>query len=480
MEPQQTSLGKIPPAGNREVTLTTFDPSTSSHRSTHAIWLILFLLALLLPINFSLGGIRLNPSRLFLILTAIPFGLQLFTGKAGRFTLVDGCMLGFVILIPVSLIIHHGTTIAPYALSQMVEMFGGYMAGRILIRSAHDYHKFIKLFLLSLLIMLPFGVDELFHYRMLIADAFRKIFEVVPKNDQSRFGLSRVQVVFPHAILYGLFCSLAFGSVFFLYRKMKLRRIFYLGLVGFMTMLSLSSAPLLSLLLQTALITWEKLTRGAWGALVTLFVSLFAFLQIFSNRGAFVIFIETMTLDPSTGWTRIYIWKYGIQAVISHPWFGIGLNDWDRPFWLTYSVDNFWLLMAMRYGLLCQFFLLSSFILHIAYIVRQRIVVDFDASVRLGYMITLTGLIFLLATVDVWDSLSIFVFFFLGAGAFLYTSDARDICAPSPAIERAEGTHTLLFSRFQQTSGRRGATPTAQLGQSHQRDAYHPKKQLPQ
>ena len=72
---------------------------------------------------------------------------------------------------------------------------------------------------------------------------------------------------------------------------------------------------------------------------------------------------------------------------------------------------------------------------------------------RLGYMITLCALIFLLTTVDVWDAAAVFVFFFLGAGAFLYTSDQSDSATAAEAVPLLGRLAGSSFSRFPQTVG---------------------------
>ena len=435
--------------------------------TTSVVLMALFILLLLLPVRITVATLLLTPSRVFLMLVGIPFALRLFRGKLGGFTWVDRCMLGFVTLIVLTLVYHHGTPMLGYGVSQVIEVFGGYMAGRVMIRGVPDYERLIRLLLLAFLLLLPFAVDELLHFRMIITDTLSKVVGVIPKTDMivySRYGMRRVQSVFPHSILFGLFCSLPLASIFFLYRKDLVRRIAYLGLAISMTLMALSSAPMLSVVLQLALIVWGKITRGSWNLLLSIFALLFVFLELFSNRGPFVLFVEKMTLDPSTGWARILIWQYGIQNVLSHPILGIGMNDWVRPDWLTSSVDNFWLLVALRHGLPCLLCVLMAFLLHLIFLVRARNLSEDARMLRLGYMITLCALLLLLTTVDVWDAVNVFVFFFLGAGAFLYTSDQSDSAAAAPAVpDRLAG---YIFSRFPQAEGtgrRRSPQPAGNL-----------------
>jgi len=428
--------------------------SVEGRRTGQGILLALFFVAVLLPINFGLGGIRMSPSRLFLLICAVPFGIRLFSGKVGGFTWIDGCVLGFSTLMVGTLAYHHGTAQLVYALSQALEIFGGYMTGRVLIRSVPDYRRFIRFYLVALLFLLPFAIDEMLHYRMLITQVLSKAFDVVAWNEQSRFDMRRAQVVFPHAILYGLFCSIPLASVFFVYRKYAARRIVYMGIVLAAIFPSLSSAPMLSASLQLSLIAWGKVTQGSWRVLAGIFAFIFVFLQMFSNRGAIAIFVTYATLSPATGWGRMVIWEWGWRSVMGHPLLGIGLNDWERVYWLPPSVDNFWLLMAMRHGLPCAAFVLLAFILHIVFLVRAKTLGEDARMLRMGYTITLFALIFILSTVHVWDSAAVFVMFFLGAGAFLYTSDQSDSSGTPAASSVPDRLVGPQFSRFPQTAGR--------------------------
>ena len=445
--PSSTAIGT--PAGPGALA----ENASVARPASSGVLLALFFLVILLPINPVLGTLRLTPSRIYLIILFIPFAWRLASGKAGRLTWVDGGMLAFAILVVATLLYHHGTEELPYGLSQAIEMFGGYMTGRLLVRNLSDYRRFIRYFLIALLIILPLAIYELFNSRMFVADLFRPYVGVIKKNVEFRFELSRVQVVFPHSILYGLFCSLALASVYYIYRSRFFRMTLGVALVFATALMSLSSAPMISLLLQTTMVVWDRITRGSWKLLTAIVAFIYVLLQLFTNRGALVIFIETMTLDPVTGWWRIHIWTWGTRTVMAYPLLGIGLNDWERPSWLTASVDNFWLLIAMSYGLPCLMFILMAIALHMTFILRARNLPPEARMIRTGYMITLVGLIFTLSTVDIWDAMSIFVFFFFGAGAFLYTADLTPVEAPiaaSPAANRDSGPQ---FSRFPQTAG---------------------------
>lgn len=403
-----------------------------------SVLLALFLLSLLLPIRPEVAGLRLDPYRFLLLIMFVPFLIKLFSGQAGRFTSSDGLLVLFVLWIIVTFVFHHGSEIIPYALVTSIELLGGYMAGRLLIRSATDYRRFIKFLMIALLVMFPLAIFELLTFRMPISEILGPYITAIPKFMNARYGLSRVQVVFPHAIHFGLFCSLAVANIYYLYRSSLHLMLPQIILVLSMIAMSLSSAPLLSALLQIMIIIWGKLTGERWRLLIVLSVSVYVIIELLSNRGPIIILIETMTLNPQTAWWRVHIWNFGSQSVLNYPIFGIGLNDWVRPEWLTPTVDNYWLVVAMRHGFPGITFLIAALTIHIYRIVRAKILHSGQKMLRTGYTVSLIGMLFTLATVHVWDALSAFIMFYIGAGAFLYTSFSEETESKSPPNHKHE------------------------------------------
>ena len=402
-----------------------------------------------------------DPIRIYLLITFVPFAISMVSGRAGHVTWTDGLMFAFVLWMIVTLVFHHGAEKFPYSVVLAVEAFGGYMAGRLLVRSTADYRRFIRYYLITLLIASPLAVYELLYSRMLLSDWLGGMFSVTHKIAEERYGLSRVQVAFPHSILFGLFCSLAVASVYYLYRDSLFRLLPRLFLVMSMTLMSLSSAPMISMIIQLGIVFWGKLTGERWKLLATLIAIIYLVLELFSNRGAVVIFIETFTIRPMSGWWRVYIWRYGSASVMNHPFLGIGLNDWERPEWLASTVDNFWLLIAMRHGLPAFGFLALATGLHIFAIVRRHNLNPDAQLVRKGYMITLAGLIFTLSTVFIWEAMNVMVMFFIGAGAFLYTSRSNQPEATSGTPDQSlpQVRRGLPLSRYTPSHTTRTAFP---------------------
>ena len=76
-----------------------------------------------------------------------------------------------------------------------------------------------------------------------------------------RLGFRRVSCVFPHPILFGVFCSIFIANFFYVFYRSPWGRLWKMGLAMFMTFMALSSGPLLAMLVQLMLIGWERLLR---------------------------------------------------------------------------------------------------------------------------------------------------------------------------------------------------------------------------
>ncbi|PKP85577.1 MAG: hypothetical protein CVT80_01780 [Alphaproteobacteria bacterium HGW-Alphaproteobacteria-2] len=424
-------------AGQEQFLAPSRGPVAATETGGRGVLLALLMISVLIPIQPEVAGLRLDPFRLFLLLTAIPFAVALLSGRAGRFTLSDGLMFGFGIWVLFTYVYHHGMERFPYGTVAMLELLGGYMAGRLLVRSVADYRRLIRYFLVALVVMLPFAIYEMNTGRMPISEFLGRFISVQQKLEgYVRFDLSRVQVVFPHAILYGLFCSLAFSGIFYLYSKNTAMMIPRLLLCALMALSSLSSGPWLSIAVQSILIIWDRITGGKWVLLIVISICMHIFIESFSNRGTILIIIETFTLNPMTGWWRIHIWNYGTENVLNNPVFGIGLNDWVRPEWLAPTVDNFWLVIAMRHGFPGIGLLGLAIVIHVLRVVRAKGLSEEQSLARTAYMVSLAGLLFTLTTVHVWSSVAMLVMFCIGMGGFFYDNGGR----ASPEGETAPDT----------------------------------------
>jgi hypothetical protein len=441
---------------------------TSAGGVTAAGFLLVFIFSMLFPVYFHLGDLRLSPLRILMLAAFIPLAVRLFSGAAGRLNGFDVVFGLFCVWMSLSLLITDGPGRIPLIGITVVELYGGYLVGRVLVRSYDDYMIFIRYFLIGLAFLFPFALLELLTSRQLLNDFFGSFASTFHKgvSTRPRWGLMRTMASFEHAILFGLFCSIGFANVFYLYREQLLKRIGLTGFVTFMTFMSLSSGPLLSVVLQSGMIAWNKITKGRWGLLIVLTIIAYVTVDLLSNRTPITILISYVTFDAHTAWTRVAQWDHGTANVLANPVFGLGVSaTWDRPSWLTGSVDNFWLVIAMRHGLPGIALLLGAIGVGIWRIVRARGLSAEAETCRTGYMITLVGVLITLATVHIWGAVSVFVMFYLGAGQWL--AEAGD----SPESSHAPSSRTPLRARPQRSraalaEGGRTALERAETGRT--------------
>lgn len=434
-------------------------------------YLAIFLFFVFLPIAKEIGGLLLSPTRVFLLIATIPFAVQCLTGKYGRVTIVDILMSLHGLWIFVSLIANHGASVVPFAGITTVELAGGYFVGRALVRDADDYRYIFKFILIGLIILLPFSIVENLTAKIIIPDLLRPVFDTHTRarSADGRLGLERVQSVFDHPILWGMFCSLTISNYMKCLRGPMVWRLLFVALSIWLTFSSLSSGPLLAIGLQTALLLWGWITKDRWLLCAILAALAFIAVDIASDRGPIKLLISYATFNKGSAWTRIIQFEWGMRNLQGNMLFGIGLRDWIRPAWLTgASVDNFWLLTAMRYGATAFFTIFGAFIVHVIIGAYAKISDPEIRKIRIGHMIALVALILISVTVHIWGNMSIFAMFYLGAGAWLYTTPLDKGPDPETVGETTgaeRGPNPLLgsqsqkgpvYSRFAQTKTRAG------------------------
>jgi len=120
----------------------------------------------------------------------------------------------------------------------------------------------------------------------------------------------------------------------------------------------------------------------------------------------------------------LLIWQYGSASVAQHPWFGIGFGEWVRPHWMGSSVDNFWLLIAIRHGIPAAALI---FLACVAVIGRTAFTSRLPQDVqdyRTGYLISLIVFMLVGCTVHFWAAVFAWFLFLLGSGAWILDLEA--------------------------------------------------------
>jgi len=104
---------------------------------------------------------------------------------------------------------------------------------------------------------------------------------------------------------------------------------------------------------------------------------------------------------------------------MEHPLFGLGLNEWERPDWMGASIDNFWLCLAVRFGLpatMLMMLVFFSILLTVSF--RKRL----DAKVteyRTGFLVSMATFFLVGWTVHFWDAAYVLFVFLMGSGVWI-------------------------------------------------------------
>ena len=432
----------------------TFGQTLASARLPVAVGL--YLATVLMPVLFNIGPVVITPLRLMLLFYVPVLTVQLFSGRFGKVLAVDVFFYLFLIWATLAIAVNNPDRVVENIGSTAVEFLGGYLIARAYIRTPEAYESLIKVLMIITILLLPFTIPELLNGKAIIPDLIEKIPGLRSVNDAAnpkRMGLERVQNVFAHPIHYGLYSSIPFISVFYGMKDTKSLawRVVGAAAIGFAVFASLSSGAVLALVLQAGLLAWalvfNKLNRK-WLLLFGMFVLAYILISLLSNRTPMRVFMTYATFSAQTAFYRSAINDWGWFNVGQNPIFGLGFREWIRPLYMMRgSVDNFWLVNAMRYGIPGLILLAIGCLVGIV----QVAIRDTSASVRITrlrvtWVITYCGIAFTLATVHVWTNVFSFVFFFFGAGMWIASYKAapdESLDNPSPTGMRGQ----LTFQR---------------------------------
>jgi O-antigen ligase len=385
------------------------------------------MIALVIPWIIPLGGVNFPIYRIVLLSMLVPCLAHLLQKKAGTVRAADIGVFAYCIWIGIALTTTQGFAKALQPSSSFfIDGFGAYLLGRCYIRSAEDFGQMVSFAVKLLATLLPFALYEWMTGKTILLTMFGAVFPTVEFADMPpRLGLFRVQGPFSHPILFGVFC----GSIFALVCSVPSSTGFAFGrgfsacIVAVSAMLSMSSAPLAGVAFQAALLIWCKaLSRFSWNlnVLWALVLTGYLIVEFGSNQTPIQFYISHFTFDTQTGWYRLLIWDFGSASVMNHPLFGIGLDDWVRPPWMaSKSVDNFWLLTAMRYGVPALIIISMSCLVLWISLARKRTLPAALKPYRQAYLICMVTFVFVGSTVHFWASLYSWFFFLLACGVWL-------------------------------------------------------------
>lgn len=427
----------------------------------------LFLIGLVIPWILPLGSLNLSAYRIVLIVALLPCVAMWAQGKVGPIRIADIGLQLYSIWAALALAVIHG--VGPGLQSGgmlFIEGTGAYLLARCYIRTAADFRNMIIFVIKLMMCLLPFALYEWMTGEKPLLVAFGTIFPTVEVTKMvPRMGLWRVQGPFSHSILFGVFCGSMLALTSLVASKKPSTRAFLVCLVGGTAVLSMSSAPIAGVVFQIALLTWNRLLRnfrGRWKLLWVLVLIGYLVVEFGSNQTPVQFYVSHFTFEQQTGWYRIWIWDYGSASVSNHPLFGIGLGDWERPSWMgSDSVDNFWLLTAMRYGLPAFLLMSLSWLFLWIAVARRRGLDRTLRSYRTAYLICMATFVFVGSTVHFWGATYAWFFFLGGSGVWLLDAVAspKEDTVPSGLIgNRAPSSRVA--------ARRRGRPPLPQADRS--------------
>ena len=169
-----------------------------------------------------------------------------------------------------------------------------------------------------------------------------------------------------------------------------------------------------------------KTLRRRWSLFAGLFVLAYILVDLISYRTPFHVLVNYASFSSGSAYNRIRIWDYGTDNVWNNPIFGLGLNDWVRPSWMSASVDNFWLFIAMLYGLPAIIMVFAALIQILKRVSYSQSSDPRVALCRAGYLVAFGGLFIAGGTVHYWHAMMAFVMFIYCSGVWLATLEPED------------------------------------------------------
>jgi O-antigen ligase len=383
------------------------------------------LLLLLIPntLSLSLGELRLSIYRVLLILVAFKAVSFLLTSPKGPARFADRMIIAFSLWAVAAIAINHD----PFKALEsggvfFVETAGAYYIGRSATRTMEEATRLVS-FLVAyvaalMLVTLPemlTGVNVVW----LIAEALGGESR---SHIGTRLGMTRAWGPFDHPIINGVICASALGLAVTLGGKRWLRRASTTVASAFT---SISSGAVASIMVQCIALFWVYRTPNRvnrWSRLGLLIAAAYVFIDLLSNRSGLKVILSYLTFSPGTASWRLLIWDFGIDNALANPFFGIGFGDWARPDWMkSGSMDNFWLVTMVRYGI-PAFLLLAAATFSL---IRQSAKAGTSPFAE-GWLIGALGLIISGCTVHYWNQAHVFFMFYLGLGAAFVDALARE------------------------------------------------------
>lgn len=416
--------------------------ATTRETLSRPVVLALFIVCATQPYGLMLGPLLIGPYRLVLALIGPILIIQWLSGRFGRLLPPDFLILGYATWVLVSLAANgQFNRLVEWGGSQFVDTFFAYLLGRAAIRTRQDFYFFTRVFLWMLLFLMPFAILESALGMVIlirIAESLPMVdaFTAVTLEYPPRLGLLRAQTGSAHPILYGVLCSMgfSFGLLGLAHspgkpgfgKRLLMTSGSYVG-----TFFSLSSGAFVAAGIQGALMLWNWVLRNwraRWRFLGGAIFLTYIFVDFVAARPPALVFGRMISFSGSTSWNRYLIWQFGSDEVMRNPIFGMGIfSEWQRAPWMSSSIDNQWLQLAMRFGLVGIGLLMAAY----AYILYRLIRIDFSKNPEMGairdaVVFTLIALLISYSTVAAWHIQWSLLMLLLGATTWIFTTPMEE------------------------------------------------------
>lgn len=416
----------------------------------------LVFVSLVIAVNFEIGPLFMTLSRLLLLILTPILLVQFVSGRFGKVLVTDWLVFGFLFWFSISTLKNNAPVFLTFAGSNMLMLLGGYLLARAYVRGPRSFRQMVYLYGGVILATLPFAIYETITSTMPLARLIDQIPGVSASQDvdyPERRGLFRVQVTFTHPIHYGLFCTIAFAMVVIGLKDRiagALRWLWGLAIAA-CCLFSVSSGPLMGIAAQIALIFYAVLTRSAkrpWIWLLRLGIVGYILLDLVSTRPAYFAIAERIAFSSGTAYARKIILEYGTQQIARTPIFGIGAGRRiPLPHWMTGSMDNYWLLIAVVYGVPAFALLFGAYVYAIWKSGRAGHDTDPETrNIQLGWAIATVGTMLTLATVAIWSEIATLIFVAFGSGVWL--TRPREASQAPAAAEEMSASRGLHYTRY--------------------------------
>lgn len=402
---------------------------------------VLLFWAIILPpgLALELGTVVIPPFRMAILLL-LPFIIDQWVRARPRMIPTDWLVIfGALFGACAMLVTERGADGIEAGGSFAIDVLGSYLIGRLYIDSVGKFQAFLKLIVVPAFIVGAIAVFESVSGQLLIAPLFptRASMELL---FETRLGFLRARTTFPHSIAAGMFLA-SFLPIYF-YSGLPRWQTGLGVLTGAAAVFTVSSSALLALAVTVVLISYKTFYNVLLGArermlyLVGAFVLLWIALDLFTQSGAIRFFIRNFTLTPQSGYYRLLIWEYGTRAVADFPLFGIGNAPMPRARWMVMeTIDNHWLLLAVRYGLATSAALVLATIMALAKLgsVSSR-ANHGDRAKAMGLCFALAAFFLIAWTAALWANTQSWYFLLLGIAVGLAGAlGARQAQASQPS-----------------------------------------------